>query len=133
LILSIWPFFIGFVDHHFPQPYLKSSFFEVWNKEEDLIYNSTKSKFRTKLNISHYLIRYWQIVTSKFYPFNVFKDSLFFSINDNNIDKITSTILSKSKKIIVLNDSHNANFDVNKSIINDAFFKLFPYKSKYEK
>lgn len=133
IFLSIWPFFIGFIDHHFPQPYLKSVFLEVWNKEGDNIYNSTKSKFRTSLNISHYLFRYWQIITSNFYPLNVFRDSIFFSINDNNIDKITTTIRNKSKKILVLNDSCDSNYESNKLSINNEFSKLFPFKSKYEK
>jgi hypothetical protein len=132
ILLSFWPYFVGFYDHHLPQPFLKSIFKEVWNKEENLIYNSLNFKFRQRTNILHYLVRYWQLASGKYYCKNVLRDSIYFGLNSENLNNAVDIIKKQLKSIIVLNDIENTDFERSKELINNAFNEILPLKSKYE-
>ncbi|AOW11042.1 stealth family protein [Flavobacterium gilvum] len=132
LLLLPWPDFVGFYDHHLPQPFLKSTFKEVWEKEGDAISQSIKYRFRQRTNITQYLVRYWQLASGKYHCTNVFKDSVYFQIDQDNLNLAVNTIRNQSKKIIVLNDKENIDFENSKELINLAFSDILPLKSKFE-
>jgi hypothetical protein len=122
---------VGFYDHHLPQPFLKSCFKEVWKNEHNLISQSI-SRFRKVTNFTQYLIRYWQLVSGKFQPYDVFKDSIYFSLNNNNLIDAVEIIRNQTKSIIILNDTDETDFEKSKELINQSFKTIFPIKSKYE-
>jgi hypothetical protein len=132
VLLSFWPYFVGFYDHHLPQPFLKSIYKEVWTKEGNLIYESLNYKFRQRTNITNYLIRYWQLASGNYYCKNVLKDSIYIGLNNENLSNAIDIIKNQSKCIIVLNDTENTDFERSKKPINEAFHEILPFKSKYE-
>ncbi len=128
-----WPRFTGFIDPHFPNAYQKSTFEEIWQMELALLDKTCLSRFRESDNLNQYVMRYWQLVKGNFEPLNVFKDSLYMSINDTSIDEIKQIIENQKKAILVLNDDGVSDFENAEKAINASFQKIFPDKSKYEK
>jgi hypothetical protein len=132
LILSFWPNFTGFYDHHLPQAFLKSTFENVWLKYNLEINESLKYRFRNKISLTQSLFRYLQLVTSKFNCRNILNKTIFISLNNKNYKEAIKIIEKKSKCIIVLNDTEDIDFENIKTELKDSFSKVFPYKSKYE-
>lgn len=133
IMLLSWPRFTGFLDHHLPQPFLKSIFHEVWDKEYERLDNTCRSKFRELDNVNQYLLRYWQFCTHGFTPYNIQNDSCMYGIYSESIDAIVDIIKHRKKSIIVLNDTDLCNnFDFCKKKIIESFEQIFPDKSSYE-
>lgn len=128
-----WPHFSGFYDHHLPQIFLKSTFEEVWEKHEDILLQTSASKFRNIADVTSWLFRYWQLAKGDFTPLNVQKDSAYITISDNTLDRIVDVIERQKKKIVCLNDGEVSSFEAAKSRINAAFDKILPEKSSFEK
>ena len=131
LPLLVYGKFPGFVNFHLPISYLKSTFEEVWNKEEELLKQTVYSKFRkNEKNISNWVFNYWQFANGKFYQRNC-NSGLNININDKN----ASELIKKQKyKILGLADSGKVvNFEDLKTSINEAFDKIFPDKCEFEK
>lgn len=122
--------FTGFICLHTPQPYLKSTFYEIWDKEEDALNTSCQSKFRSATDVSHFLCRYWQMVSGKFNPRK--DESKYFTYLDDNSEAIEA-IKEKKYKIICVNDVYtDINFEKAKNEINLAFADIFPNKCSFE-
>jgi hypothetical protein len=141
-LLYWWPRFVGFHNHHFPQPFLKSIFREIWEKEGDVILESVRPRFRQYDNITQYLFRYWQLASNRFICSNIYSDSInfypecgFYPRSEKDIEKAAKIINKQRKNIIVINDSINPDFDFEsaKAIINQAFENILPEKSSFEK
>jgi len=64
--------FDGFLGKHLPQPFLKSTFEEVWGMKEikELLVRTAAFKFREGCCLNQYVFRYWQLATGKFNPCN---------------------------------------------------------------
>lgn len=133
LFLSPWPRFTGFYDHHLPQVFLKSTFNEVWEEHEDTLLRTTASRFRNIADVSSWLFRYWQLAKGDFVPLNVNRYGAYFSISDDSLNKIISTIEYQKKRIVCLNDGEVSSFEAAKDRINAAFMKILPEKSSFEK
>ncbi len=132
LLLLPWKHFTGIQNQHIPTPYLKSKMKELWDKEYDLLYKSSSSKFRSKDDINIWLFRYWNLYEGNFYPRSTRK-SKFYEIksNNNELDKI---INSNKYQLLCINDFDiNVNFDKVKQDLINKFEKRFPNKSSFEK
>lgn len=127
-----WPKFSGFATTHLPLAYLKGTFQEVWEQEELILSETSKSKFRSKNDVNQWIMRYWQLVSGNFIPRNInFGKS--FMLEDNN-EKALTAIKKQKFKMICLNDTvkiKNPN-NVKNSMIN-AFEEILPNKSLFEK
>lgn len=133
LCLLPWPRFTGFFDPHLPQAFLKSTFEEIWQKEESLLNECSSRKFRDSKDVNQYLFRYWQLVSGKFNPINTKSTGITFHLNNQNIDEAISLITNSQYKVICLNDSEQFdNFENVKDRINSAFLSKFPIKSTFE-
>ena len=127
------PIFNGFKNHHQPQGYLKDTYNDVWMHCEKNLHRACSNKFRTYGDVCHWLVRYWQLASGKFMPYNVFKDGKLYSIKEKNIDDIDNCIRHQKKKIICLNDNESTyKFKEYKQIILEAFETILPDKSCYE-
>lgn len=137
LALLPWPRFTGFVDPHQPQPFLKSTFQEVWEREREALEQTSASKFRACSDVNQYLFRYWQLAKGTFAPISM-KDSRYVTLNmlDLRSGKISDIIISGNYSMVCLNDSDSIQteeeFDEAKKIIKDAFEKILPNKSSFE-
>lgn len=133
--IALLPFsiFPGFRNHHMPQAYLKKTFYEVWEAEGELLAETSKHRFRDITDVNQAVIRYWQLVTGKFCPINIVKDSVRFCTSDDDAEKLISAIRDQKREILVTNDSDNvSDFELLKSKINMAFETILPEKSSYE-
>src|SRR5699024_5163415 len=126
-----WKDFASFLSTHIPHSYLKSTFEEVWKQEEDILKETSSSKFRNKNNVNQWLMRYWQLASGNFMPRNI-SDGKNFMLKDDNIDAIKS-IKNQTYKLICLNDTIDiSEFDYVKKDIQNAFHSIFPNKSEFE-
>ena len=130
--------FTGFKSYHMPQPFLKNTFVELWEREYDLLNRVSKSKFRTNKEVSQHLFRYWQFVTGKFYPdsiANAYKKRKFKNIRTKK-DAVLSAndIISKKYEMYCPNDSliDDGDFIFCKTTINKSLEVLLPEKSSFE-
>ena len=120
------PSFNGFEDHHLPQGYLKRTYDEVWSRCGEDLKRTSKSRFRQYGDIAPWLIRYWQLASGNFTPFNVYKDGKAFYLSDENISECVDCILHQKKKLICLNDGdHVTHFeDYKEKLINNSSLKI---------
>lgn len=120
-----------FLSFHLTQPFLKSSFEIVWDKEYSLLDNSCYNKFRANTDIGCGIVRYWQLLTGKFSPYHSL--GKYFTMKNNN-QRLTSIIRKQKYFIICINDAdNNINFEEAKLEINKSLEEVFPNKSNFEK
>ena len=132
-LLLPWRNFTGFYDHHLPQGYLKSTFEEVWERHEDILFRTTASRFRSITDVTPWVLRYWQLAKGDFVPLNVNRDGINSLISDDSLDKIVRIVENQKKKIICFNENDETPFEAAKEQINAAFQKILPEKSSFEK
>ncbi len=137
LVLLPWARFTGFVDPHQPQPFLKSTFDEVWEKESKTLEQTSASKFRSCSDVNQYLFRYWQLAKGDFIPISM-KDTKYITMKMDNLrsGEVANIITSQKYSMVCLNDSESIKTDEEleeaKQIIKDAFEKILPEKSSFE-
>ena len=133
LSLLQWPFFPGFQDTHLPQPFLKSTFEQVWEKCGQILEETSRHKFRDISDVNQSLMRYWQIVSGNISPYNVFNYRKYFLISDKNIHKVVDSVSHPSYPLFILNDSEEiADFEKTKEMVRSAFELILPEKSSFE-
>lgn len=132
LALMPWPKFAGFYNPHLPSAFLKSTFEEVWEKEYGLLDATCRSRFREDTNVSQYLMRYWQLASSRFHPRNMCRKGQFYDFSVNYVPDILSAIERQKKPIVVLNDGDVEDFEHTKNALIAAFDKILPNKSSFE-
>lgn len=137
LLLLPWPHITGFVDPHQPQPFLKATFTELWNKEFEILSATNRSKFRKNSDVNQYLFRYWQLIKGDFIPVS-FRDALCIQIKKIKDAEIVSQQMRKDKfSLICINDlvddDNDDLFEKVKSIVNESFERILPDKSSFEK
>lgn len=126
--------FPGFVMNHLPIGYTKQTYEESWNHCEEHIKRTCSNKFRSYGDVCSWLLRYWQLASGCFAPYNIFKDGKYYSINDTNILEISKCIMHQQKRIICLNDTPiQMNYEDNKKKILNAFDDLLPEKCSFER
>ncbi|VTU07113.1 capsular polysaccharide phosphotransferase LcbA [Actinobacillus indolicus] len=128
-----WPRFTGFFDPHLPQPFLKSTFVEVWQKESKLLDEVTSHKFRDSQDVNQYLFRYWQLVSGNFIPNKIRDIGITYHLTDDNVDIAVKILKSEKYKMMCINDtSFFHDFEMVKRKINSALEYKFPEKSTFE-
>ncbi len=133
LLLMPWRDFTGFFISHLPTSCLKSTFNTVWAKEESTLRRTCENKTRGVSDLSHWLMKDWQLVTGKFYP----RSSAIGRWYEQEKDyaKIADSIMRQKYKMVCVNDSEcsEKEFMRRKQIMIDAFEKILPEKSEFEK
>ena len=136
LALLPWPYFIGFRDPHLPYAYLKSTIEEVWYEYGELLNETSRHRFRALSDYSDWLFRYWQLTTGRFHPLNVYRDSVYYRIQESTLPSIEKTISRQEKQILVLNDVEQGEpipFERCQKRLLAAFQRILPEKSTFEK
>lgn len=132
ICLLPWEGFTGFYDYHLPNAFLKSTLQEVWEKEYELVNNTTMRKFRNDLDISQYIFRYWQLAQNNFHPINKHSIGDMYRIGVADLDLVIAEIISSKKPIICLNDHDPENLDETIERLKQAFEEKFPNKGSFE-
>ena len=122
--------FVGFWNFHAPQPYLKETFEEIWEKENENLQHACTNKFRASSDLGHYLCRYWQMVSGNFEPK---KDEGKYLVYLNDNKENIKELKSGKYKYVCINDAFmDIDFEKAKEDINNALQELLPEKSEFE-
>ena len=131
LYFSPFSYFTGFRNPHIAQSHLKSTFFEVWENEFSALDQSCRNRFRGTNDVSHWLMRYWNLCSGKFEPRSIDFGRYFEAQNDNAL--LCSYITEHRGKTVCINDmTGNYDFDKAKCEINAALDQILPEKSTFE-
>lgn len=132
-LLTPFPKFINLRVHHNAQPYLKSTFYEVWEAESDELTKTSANRFRSSSDYSPELFRTWQICKGNFTPYNTYKDTKMFPLMIKP-QKAVRAIRNQSYSLICLNDNKNIrNYNKLMEEIKNAFESILPEKSSFER
>lgn len=131
LPLLVYNHFPGFANFHMPNSYKKATLETVWKMEGDELTTTIHHKFRDyEKDCSQWLFNYWQFANGDFVQRDVR-----FGINTKVVDpNIERYILQKKAKCINIGDVDDINdFESAKTKVIDAFEKILPKKSNFEK
>lgn len=124
--------FVTLMTPHNAQPYIKSTFDEVWDYAGDKLTESSKNRFRTANDYTHELFRTWQICKSNFEPYNVYNDTKMFPLVLKSQQAIKA-LYNQDYKLVCLNDNeHIRDYTKVMTNIEKAFESILPNKSAFE-
>lgn len=124
--------FITLRVHHNAQPYLKSTFDEVWEAEREELEKTSRHRFRSSADYSPELFRTWQICKGNFEPYNTYKDTKMFPLMVKPKQAIKA-IRNQEYTLVCLNDNKRIkNYDRLMEEIRKAFENILPEKSSFE-
>lgn len=124
--------FITLRTPHNAQPYLKSTFDEVWEAAADELTATSANRFRASTDYTPELFRTWQICRGNFEPYNTYSDTKMFPLMVRPKQAVRA-IYNQSYSLICLNDNVNIrHYDELMARIRDAFEHILPDKSSFE-
>ena len=125
LLLMYWKTFSGFVNYHHPQPFLKSTYEDVWEHEPETLTKVSTSKFRSNADVNQYLFRYWQFAKGTFSPDsarNAFVKRKYVELRTiNNVKDACKEVESGKFQMYCLNDSMSKGRFTESDITSDDF------------
>lgn len=133
LMLRRWNYFCGFDWPHTANPYLKSTFKEVWEKEYDILNNTCMHKFRHVLDVNQWAMNVWQMCKGNFEVKSHNDFGRYYGISDDNSELIEYIKDDKSTVVCINDTNMNVDFDKVKEEISEAFERKLPEKSSFEK
>ncbi len=132
-MLFIFPFFSGFKQTHLVGNYKKKTYKTIWNKYENEMMKTSKSKFRDFSNFNQWLISDWQLASNNFVPQKRKFGKVFQLSTNESVIKCKMHIMNKKTKVICVNDTEMLkDFEFAKKHINEAFESVLPSKSSFE-
>ncbi len=124
--------FITLRTPHNAQPYLKSTFREVWATAEKELTETSSNRFRALSDLTPELFRTWQICQGNFHPYNTYRDTKMFPLMVRPRRAIKA-IREQSYTLVCLNDNvHIRHYDQVMAAIRDSFEAILPEKSSFE-
>lgn len=133
-LLMPWPIFTNLYGTHTSNPFLKSTYKVLWEKEKDILNTSSMHKFRTRRDVNQWLMREWQICEGKFIPKSPTSGRMMVIKNDNSdIEKALNS--GKYQEICINDNGAEPIIDFNKTYdeLEIMLEKAFPEKSSFEK
>ena len=124
--------FITLITPHNAQPFLKSTFNEVWDYAGEHLTAVSVNRFRNTSDYTPELFRTWQICRSNFNPYNTYSDTKMLQLTLKSKQAIKA-IEEQRYKLICLNDNgHIRNYNAVMEQLNKAFQTILPEKSNFE-
>lgn len=118
---------------HNAQPYLKSTFDEVWAAAEKELTDTSANRFRSVTDYTPELFRAWQICRGNFTPYNTYSDTKMFPLMIKPKQAVRA-IYDQTYSLICLNDNvHIRRYDEVMNSLKAAFDHILPQKSSFEK
>ena len=131
-LLKHYDKFVTLRTPHNAQPFLKSTFEDVWNKCEKELIEMSKNRFRSSTDLTPELFKTWQICTSNFLPYNTYQDTKMFPLVLKSKQAITA-VREQKYKLVCLNDNiHIRNYDKMLKELKASFENILPEKSSFE-
>lgn len=127
--------FQHFYTHHNEKAFLKSIYFELWEKEPQMLERSC-SKFREEVHLNNYVFRLWQLASNKFYPVNQLEMKKVVQLEPNSLKNVEEKLFDSRIKSLCINDSSDCSYEDYerlKPLVKSLFERKFPEKSSFEK
>lgn len=132
-LLKWYPRFVALRVHHNAQPYLKSTFEDLWSHCEAELTETSTHRFRSTADLTPELIRTWQVCRGNFAPYNTYVDTKMFPLVVKPAAAIKA-VAAQSYKLVCLNDNvHIRNYGQVMADLAEAFESILPDKSAFEK
>ena len=132
-LLIPWPWFPGFYYQHAANSFLKSNFEEIWEKEFDALHETCTHRFRKNTDVNQWVVKFWQMAKGDV-SVRSWKFANCYHIKESNFASLLREIPAKKRKMLCINDTANTiNFDEKVIKVKEAFEKLLPEKSSFEK
>lgn len=124
--------FITLRTPHNAQPYLKSTFEEVWSVAGNELTATSSNRFRALTDYTPELFRTWQICRGHFEPYNTYRDTKMFPLFLRSKQAV-SAIRQQAYCLVCLNDHKKIkNYAQVMADLKDAFEQILPEKSSFE-
>ena len=124
--------FVTLITPHNAQPYLKTTFDEVWEYAGVKLTKASENRFRSPEDYTQELFRTWQICRSNFHPYNTYSDTRMFPLVLRS-KKAIQAIYDQHYKLICLNDNaHIRHYTEVMRELEKAFQSILPEKSAFE-
>lgn len=134
LLLFFWPRFTRFFDLHYPYSLRVSDMQSVIASNLNAYNQTQNDRFRSKSDITIWLVRYYSLVQGQFKPRSP-KVGKIYDLHTHS-EAALRDIYKHRHKMIVLNDDAAIDameFQQLRSSLDRAFFKRLPTKSVFEK
>lgn len=132
VLLAPFQNFAAFRDLHLPSSHLKSTFEEVWAAEPELLTRCSANRFRSKSDLTHWLMKCWMICKGSF-RVRPTSWGRHFELWKDNIDAICADVTGQKYRAVCINDSKtDIDFDAVKAKLTAAFDTLLPEPSEFE-
>lgn len=134
ICLLPWNDFPGILNAHLPNAFLKSTFETAWEKEKDVLEETSSHKFRDVMDVNQWIFEDWQLASGNFYPRNAKIGKTYAICDDDDFNqKIYNIIRNQKMKMICVNDMVlETDFESKKKQLLNAFEKILPEKSSFE-
>ena len=135
LSMAIWNFFPGIREYHCSYSYLKQTYRELWELEQEAFETVCSHRFRVNTDYNHWVFSYWQMAKGTFSPRNPGFGTAYSLGNDGQSNAgIYKALLSRKHKLICINDSvSDDHFDEVSTELTKVMETCFPAKSSFEK
>jgi len=131
-LLKYYNKFITLRTPHNAQPFLKSTFEEVWKHCEKELTAMSVHRFRNNKDYTPELFKTWQICSSNFIPYNTYQDTKMFPLMIKS-KKAIRAIREQSYSLVCLNDNvHIRNYQKTMESLKESFETILPEKSSFE-
>ena len=124
--------FLGFKNLHAPAAFMKRTFTDIWEKEPELLHETSLHRFRTNDDVNQWLAIWWQVAGGSFSPYVV--DNVVEDVTAATVDALCHIITSKSHDMICVNDpAEDVDVEALSVKLKTAFETILPEKSSFEK
>lgn len=133
LIFMHFSTILGIFEPHTQHSFKKSTYETIWKKEAKLLDATSSHKFRTKEDVTDWLIRHWQIMEGDFEPRRMDFEQLY-TLPDEEKDVLERLKNPGPVRLICINDSLDIeDFERMKETIKKGLNELLPEKSGFER
>lgn len=124
--------FVTLITPHNAQPYLKSTYQEVWDWAGERLTAVSSNRFRSPDDYTQELFRTWQICRSNFEPYNTYQNTKMFPLLLKSKQAVKA-LYDQQYKLVCLNDNeHIRNYEQVMKNLENAFNTILPEKSEFE-
>lgn len=128
--LMPWNFIPGFYRAHGPASYVKKTWETLWEKEPEILTNTSSHRFRDTGDVAQFLFKMWQLCEGNFYPRYDKCMSVNLAVSQNEIRNL---LLNKKYPVVCLNDRNEIeDFEKTRDNVKDCLSKILPEKSSFE-
>lgn len=135
LLMTPFPRCYGFRSWHLPNSFYKTTFEDIWSKEEELLHETCLHRLREKTEPNQWLAECWQYMSNDFHPRSP-KFGKVFHLGQcqNNLQCVVDYIVKHQGKCVCINDSlvRDDMFDMTREKMSEAFAVILPKRSAFE-